>query len=399
MKRLMAVLALLLLVSGPARAQFGNPEVRIKDIAHVQGVSSNFLVGYGLIVGLANSGDSAIGVGVTNRTLSNMLERMGAMQIPPGQIRARNVAAVMVTASMAPYSRAGDVTDITVSSMGDARSLQGGTLILTQLKAADGNVYGLAQGPITTGGINIASAGLNQQRNHELAGRVPGGCSLVRDVPQIASTGGNVTITLNEPDATTASKMAQAIRDNGLAAEAVNPATIRVEMPQAFTGNSVDLVARIEQVTLRPDRIAKVIINERTGTVVMGGDVKLGPVALAHGNLRLVIQATQGAFGARGGYGQPGTSGAAAIYNQPGASGSYGPAIGSTYGAAPVANGVGSSMRTASKSYSVMQMSSGTTLRDIADALNAIGVTPRDLIAIVQALKQAGALDAVVQMQ
>lgn len=388
MKRLIATLTLLLAMTGPACAQFGNPEVRIKDIAHVQGVSSNFLVGYGLIVGLANSGDSAIGVGVTNRTISNMLERMGAMQIPPGQIRARNVAAVLVTATMAPYSKAGDVTDITVSSMGDARSLQGGTLILTQLKGADSNVYGLAQGPITTGGINLAAGGLNMQKNHELAGRVPGGCSIVRDVPEIASqNAGQVTITMNEPDATTASKMAQAIRDNGLAAEAVNPATIRVEMPQAFAGNAVDLVARIEQVTLRPDRIAKVIINERTGTVVMGGDVKLGPVALAHGNLRLVIQAAQGAYGARGAYGAPGTTG------------SYGPAIGSTYGAAPIANGVGSSMRTASKSYSVMQMSSGTTLRDIADALNAIGVTPRDLIAIVQALKQAGALDAVVQMQ
>lgn len=389
MKRLLATLALLLAMAGPACAQFGNPEVRIKDIAHVQGVSSNFLVGYGLIVGLANSGDSAIGVGVTNRTISNMLERMGAMQIPPGQIRARNVAAVLVTATMAPYSKAGDVTDVTVSSMGDARSLQGGTLILTQLKGADNSVYALAQGPITTGGMNIAAGGLNMQKNHELAGRVPGGCSIVRDVPELASqNAGQVTITMNEPDATTASKMAQAIRDNGLAAEAVNPATIRVEMPQAFAGNAVDLVARIEQVTLRPDRIAKVIINERTGTVVMGGDVKLGPVALAHGNLRLVIQAAQ-AYGARGAYGAPGTTGASA----------YGPPIGSTYGAAPIANGVGSSMRTASKSYSVMQMSSGTTLRDIADALNAIGVTPRDLIAIVQALKQAGALDAVVQMQ
>jgi len=381
LKRLVLALALALCVARPAHAQVMNPDVRIKDIAHIQGSASNNLIGYGLVVGLNNAGDTSLGTGITNRTVANMLERMGAMVVRPEDIRSRNVAAVVITGSMPPYGAMGDAMDITVSSIGDARSLQGGTLLMTQLKAADGKVYALAQGSLSTGGFNplggggaAGALGVRMHTNHELVGRIPNGGSLVRDVPHLASQdGGQLTINLNSPDATTASKMAQAIRAAGFNAEAVNPSTIRLEVPPptAFSGNRVDLIARIEQLTLRPDTVAKVVINERTGTVVMGGDVRLGPVAIAHGNLRLVINQTPpaAAFGARG-----------------------------TYAPSRPMGGIGGAPQTY-KAYSVMSMPLGATLRDVTDALNTIGVTPRDLIAIVQALKTAGALDAVLQMQ
>lgn len=389
------VLTALVALGVPVLAQSANPEVRIKDIAHVQGVSRNALVGYGLVVGLANTGDTSVGVGMTSEALSNALERLGTMKLAAEQVRARNVASVIVTASMAPYAKSGDALDINVSSVGDARSLQGGTLVMCQLKAADGKVYALAQGQLSIGGLNQSFGGQNNNlANHELVGRIPEGATLVRDLPASAmDEGSGLTITLNQADATTASKMAQVIRDSGLTAEAVNPSTIRVEIPppSVFPGNRVDLVARIEQLGLRPDHIAKVVINERTGTVVMGGDVRLGPVAIAHGNLRLVIQQTPAAaYGARGGY--PGASSPTYSY------GPTAPVLGTNNAGVTGYGGVGASTAQR-KSYSVMSMPAGTTLRDVTDALNTIGVTPRDLIAIVQALKQAGALDAELQMQ
>jgi flagellar P-ring protein precursor FlgI len=294
-----------------------------------------------------------------------------------------------VTANMLPYAKNGDNLDITVASVGDARSLEGGQLILTQLRAPDNNVYGLAQGAISVGGINQSGGALSggSTKNHILAGRIANGATLVRDMPAYASEdSGALTITLNEPDATTASRTAEAIRTRGFNAEAVSPSTVRIEIPPSFSGNRVDMIAQVEQLALRPDRVAKVIINERTGTVVMGGDVRLGPVALAHGSLRLLI-ARPGQSNGNGGTGGTGGYGArSSLYT-----GGFGPS-----GAQGVGTGSASS---GFKAQSVMSLSAGTTLRDVTDALNTIGVTPRDLIAIIQALKQAGALDAVLEMQ
>lgn len=366
---LLAALLAMLVATAPARAQSMAPEVRIKELAHVQGVSINNLVGYGLVVGLAGTGDQTAGGGLTSRSVANMLQNLGVMNIPPEAITAHNVAVVLVTASMPPYSKSGDSMDVTVSSMGDARSLQGGQLVQTTLKGADGQVYALAQGPVAIGGAGSSGGGLfgggSSNQGRALAGRVPNGGLLVRDLPDYATAdNGDLTITLNQPDATTASTMAQTIRNAGFAAVAVNPSTIRVQVPpaSAFSGNRVDLVARIEQLQLRPDHVARVVIDERTGTVVMGGDVTLGPCAIAHGNLRVVIQNPVAAFGARSSY---------------------------------TGGGIGTGPRT----QSVLTLGAGATLRDVTDALNNIGVTPRDLIAIVQALKTEGALDAELVMQ
>lgn len=338
--------------------------VRIKDIAEIKGVRENQLVGYGLIVGLNGTGDGN-DAAFTVRSLAAMLDRMG-VPVTPGDIAVENVAAVMVTAKLPPFARAGTRIDAIVSSIGDAENLQGGTLILTPLKGVDGKVYAVAQGGVSTGGFAAGGAGAEIQKNFPTVGRVPGGALIEREIPSRFAAKDHLTLMLHQPDFTTAIRVADAINAalNGRVATTPDPGTVHVVLPPSFQGDVVRFVTRIEALDVEPDIAAKVVINERTGTVVMGENVRISTVAIAHGNLS--IQITEGVD-----------------VSQP-------PPL--SEGATVVAPDTDIVVEEGNNR--LMLMPKGATIGDVVRALNALGVTPRDLIAIFQAIKAAGALQA-----
>lgn len=345
------------------------PEVRLKDIAQVQGARGNQLVGYGLVVGLEGTGDSK-GALFTAQSVANMLQRFG-IQVPAGQLKVKNIAAVMVTAHLPPFAREGSRIDVTVSSIGDARSLQGGTLLQTPLMGADGNVYAVAQGPVSVGGFGASSGGSSQQKNHLTVGRIPGGALVEREVPASVLHDNHILITLNEPDFTTAARVASAIRQKfpQTLPRAVDAATIRLELSGEEREDAVALIAALQEITVQPDTPARVIINERTGTVVLGGRVTLSPAAVAHGNLTVRIEA------------KPQVS-------QP----------------APLSGGTTvvttrRDVRVTEQSERLTALPEAVTIDQLVKALNLLGVSPRDLMSILQALRAAGALHAEVEVQ
>ncbi len=359
----LAVAALAL--EGAAQA----PEVRIKDIARLSGVRANQLFGYGLVVGLAGTGDSS-GAFFTVQSVANMLNRLGVV-VPPARLRVRNVAAVMVTAELPPFAREGDRVDVTLSSLGDARSLVGGVLLQTPLQAADGNVYAVAQGPVTVGGAGEQAGGSKAQINHLTVGRIPGGAIVERALPGSATEVSVVTLVLLQPDFSTATRVAEAVNRalGGSPATAVDASRVDVAVPPDYPGGLAAFVARLESVSVRPDAPARVVVNERTGTVVIGGAVRLLPVVIAHGNLRIEVRA------------EPQVS-------QP----------------PPFSPGqtqvVPRTQVTVTPEPGALVPLPGTnSVQDLARALNALGVTPRDLIAILQALRAAGALQGELVVQ
>jgi len=346
------------------------PTVRLKDIAQVRGVRSNQLIGYGIVVGLEGTGDSN-GAMFTVQSIANMLERFG-ITVLPGAIKVKNVAAVMVTAELPPFARAGNTIDVVVSSIGDARSLQGGTLLQTPLRGADGNVYAVAQGPISIGGFNFGGGGARVQRNHTTVGRIPNGALIEREVPASFLQGDNgLTIQLNQPDFTTAARVVSSIRSAfpNLTVQALDPSTIRVLLDPQSAVDPVMLIASLETLSVLPDIKARVVVNERTGTVVVNGDVRVAPVAIAHGGITVRVQTTF-------------------EVSQP----------------PPLSNGqtqvVPQTQVNASEEPARMvYLRDGASVESLVKALNALGVTPRDLIAILQSLKAAGALHAEIEVQ
>lgn len=365
MSKRIATALLFVLTLAPATTR----AARILEVCEVAGVRDNQLVGYGLVVGLANTGDSGQ-ARFTLQSTAAMLRRLGAT-IDPAMIQTRNAAAVMVTATLPPSANAGTHIDVTVSSLGNARSLQGGTLLQTPLYGADRRVYAVAQGAVLLGGFGASGAsGSSVQRNHLTAGRVPEGGIVERRVEGngLASEG-PVTLTLRDPSFITARRIADAI--NGELgdgrARALDSGTVRVNVPQAE--DRVVLMARIQQLQVEPDRRARVVIDERTGTVVVGANVQISEVAIAQGGLTVLVAEQE-------------------AVSQPDAL-----ADGETTTVDQ------SNVQVESEGGALRRIGPAASLQDVVNALNALGAQPRDLIAIFQALRTAGALQAEIEVQ
>ncbi len=344
--------------------------VRIKEVASVQGVRSNPLVGYGLVVGLDGTGDQTTQTPFTTQSLNAMLQQLG-VTVPPGtSMQLRNVAAVLVTAQLPPFAQPGQVIDVNVSSLGNAKSLRGGTLIVTPLKGADGQVYALAQGNLIVGGAGAAANGSKVQINHLSAGRVPEGATVERAVPTSLQLGSDITLGLSANDFNTARAVAQAInRAKGAGtADAMDGRSVRVRVPAAG-GERVAFLADIENLPLELAKpAARIVLNARTGSVVMNDAVTLGPCAVAHGNLTVTINTTP-------------------QVSQPNAL-----AGGNTVQADK------SDIAINQQGGALIQMPAGAKLADVVKALNVMGATPMDLLAILQAMKSAGALNAEIEV-
>ncbi|MEO6409922.1 MAG: flagellar basal body P-ring protein FlgI [Burkholderiaceae bacterium] len=351
----------------PAGAQ----AARIKEVATVQGVRSNPLVGYGLVVGLDGTGDQTTSAPFTAQSINALLAQMG-VTVPPGtNMQLKNVAAVMVTAQLPPFAQPGQMIDVNVSSIANAKSLRGGTLISTPLKGADGQIYGLAQGNLIVGGAGASAGGSKVQINHLSAGRVPQGATVERSVPTPLNQGDHLQLDLNANDFNTAREVVRAINDRMGAgmASAIDGRTVSVRMP-ASPQARVAFMADIENLTLEQAApAAKVVINARTGSVVMNGAVTLASCAVAHGSLSVTISSTP-------------------IISQP----------------SPVSRGgqtvvaEKADISISSQAGSLIQMPAGTKLSDVVKALNSLGATPQDLLAILQAMKSAGALAAELEV-
>ncbi len=357
---------------------------RIKDIVSIKGIRPNQLFGYGLVVGLNGSGDKGQSK-FTIQGLANMLGRMG-IHVDPQKISVKNVAAVMASATFPAFARIGKKIDVTLSSIGDASSLQGGTLLLTPLTGVDGKVYALAQGQVTIGGFSAGGAsGGGVTKNHPTVGRISGGATVEKEVPVSIKSKNEFTLILKNPDFTTVIRAVAAINERlgRQAALAIDSGTIKLRIPQEFQNNAVGLIAKIGNIEVQPDSVAKVIVNEKTGTVVIGKDVRIQQVAVAHGNLSIQIKETQEVS-------QPAPFGPSGGSSAPVQMGAQGNTI--------VAPG-GNTIVTPESDVSVMEEKTalvlippGNSLGDLVKALNAIGLSPRDLITILQVIKAAGAL-------
>jgi flagellar P-ring protein precursor FlgI len=360
---LLALLAALCAAAAPAQAQ------RIKDLAAVQGVRSNQLIGYGLVVGLDGTGDQTTQTPFTVQSLTTMLSQLG-VTLPPGiSLQLRNVAAVMVTAMLPPFAAPGQTIDITVSSIGNAKSLRGGTLLLTPLRGADGQVYAVAQGNVLVGGVGAAAGGTSVQVNHLGVGRISGGATVERAVAMPLGGPSDILLGVHSSDFTTTHRIVDAINSHvgaGTAA-AVDGRTIRVAAP-AGAGERVAFLARIEGLEVQAASArARVIVNARTGSVVMNQAVSVDVCAVAHGNLSVVITT------------EP-------VISQPGPF-SGGQTVQAERSQIEIRQDKG-----------LLTMVRGANLGDVVKALNAIGATPQDLLAILQAMKASGALRAELEI-
>jgi len=354
--RVLAISFLILLITcGGAAAA-----VRIKDLAKVNGVRENQLFGYGLVVGLNGTGD---GIRMTKQTVANLLERLG-VNVSIGDINVDNVAAVMVTTTLPAFVKNGDTLDVVVSSVGDANSLRGGTLLMTPLKGADGKVYAVAQGPVSLGGWSEKGGGGTNQKGHPTVGRIAGGATVEREVPaEILSQDNKIALNLNNPDFTTASNISEKLnlRFGKGCAKALDAATVEINVPDESVSDIVPFISALENLQIEQDQVAKVVINERTGTIVMGGEVTITPVAIAHGSLMVTVKPTT-------------------EVSQP-----LVPFGGGNTVVIPNTN-----TKVVENKVSFTRVSAS----DIVDALNKMKVTASDIIAIFQALKAADALQA-----
>jgi flagellar P-ring protein precursor FlgI len=340
--------------------------VLLKDIAHVQGVTANQLIGYGVVVGLNQTGDST-SVLFTSQTIQNILQTFG-LSVTSTEIKTRDVAAVMVTAKLPPFAHSGDNIDVLVSSLGDATTLQGGTLVLSELRGPNNLVYATAQGPISVGGFAAdTGTGNSISKNFVTAGRIPNGAVIARDmITNLNQDQSGFSYVLTTPDYKTAARTAQAInlRFGGGTARALDAETVRVNLPRKYLNDTVSFLADASDIPIDADQTAKVVINERTGTIVMGGDITLAPVAIAHGNLSITIATNNQAV--------------------PGA----------PFGNNPTVVQSNTTVKTAESGRKLIYITGAATLSQVVRALNTIGVSPRDLIAIVQALRENGSLQA-----
>ena len=365
----------LLLAALASTAAVGQQGVRIKDVAHISGLEDVQLYGYGLVVGLDGTGDRYQTI-FTEQTVTNMLRNIG-ISLPEKHLRLRNVAAVMVTGTLAPFKRKGTKFDITVSSIGDATSLEGGTLILTALQGPDGTAYASGQGPLATGGYDVSNRGLTRvKKNHVLVGRIPDGAIVQREYTFNLLNGKDLSIALTNPDFSSAISMAQSInkefkRTSGApAARAADAATVLLSYDRLIQDSAyanldiVEFISRVENLSFAVSSQSRVVVNERTGTIVAGGQVRISEIAVSHGGVKVEI------------------------VNNPEV-------------VQPKPFTLGETVKTANpqavveeKDADMVVLGGTTTVSDLAQALNSLGVSPRDVIAILQAIKQAGALQA-----
>jgi len=340
--------------------------VRIKDLADWEGVRDNQLIGYGIVVGLDGTGDTTQNK-FTPQAIANYLSRMG-ITMSPDAFQTRNTAAVAVTATLPPFARVGSRIDVTVSSMGSAKSLQGGLLLITPLKGGDSATYAVAQGPLSIGGFNASQGGAATSRNHPTVGRIPNGAIVEQEVPFSFADLSSLSLVLRRDDFTTTQRVVDAINQRfPQAASALDPRTIQIAVPEAYRNRKVALVAELENLSITPDQAARVVINERTGTIVFGDQVRIHPIALAHGGISVTVQTRP-------------------VASQPEPL-SQGQTVTGTETTVDV-----------QEQQARWALLEGATVQQVVRTLNALGATPRDLIAILQAIKESGALEAELEI-
>jgi len=335
--------------------------VKVRDMVDIQGARDNQLVGYGIVVGLPGTGDTVLGgksgTIFTVQSIINMLKRFGIV-VPPQFVRMRNVAAVMVTANLSPYLKSGNKLDVIVSSLGDARSIQGGTLIQTPLIGADNQVYAVAQGPVSTAGADReALSSPLSSKNRITTARISSGAIVEKEVPVTVFSQGEVTILLKQPDYTACTRIADAINKSFLSqiASPLDASSIKLRVPSDFREHVVEFLSAVSGLEYEAPSLARVVINERTGTIVMGADVRVGSVAVAHGNLHLTVRSER-----------------ETILTE---------------------EAEATTLKT-SGSGNILALPEGANIAEVVDALNAIGATPYEMVSILQALRAAGALQA-----
>ncbi len=360
-RRAAAALALLvlsaLLAPPPAQA------ARIKDITDVVGIRENALYGYGLVVGLAGTGDTER-ILFTQQSIAGMLGRLG-VRVDPKEVRARNVAAVMVTAKLPPFARPGTRIDIAVASMGNARSIAGGVLLVTPLSGGDGKVYAIGQGPVQVAGYEVGFSGSGARKNTPTSGRISGGATVERAL-SVDLAAGPIVLSLHRPDLTTASRIAAAVNTKlgPGTAKATDPAGVTLTLPEAQKEDPVGFLSSLEAIEVEADQRARVVVSERTGTVVAGEGVRIRPVAISHGSLQVKVQSTP-------------------VFSQPNAFAQGRSMRGNVANVDAWEDGNGA-----------VALPATTTVDELAKALSSLGAGPRDLIAVLEAMKSAGALDA-----
>jgi flagellar P-ring protein FlgI len=361
--------AALVAVLMAAMAPSAGATSRIKDLANIEGVRQNQLIGYGLVVGLNGTGDTLNNIPFTKQSLQAMLERMG-VNIRGATIRTGNVAAVMVTANLPAFGTQGTRIDITVSALGDSKSLQGGTLLVTPLLGADGNVYAVGQGSLAIGGFQAEGEAAKITRGVPTVGRIANGAIIEREIEFALTRIGQLRLALRNADFTTAKRIASAVNDfiGSPTAEPLDPSTVQISIPKKFQGNVVALLTEIEQLQVEPDLAAKVVIDERSGIIVMGRDVRVSTVAVAQGNLTVTISESP-------------------QVSQPNPF---------SRGQTVVVPRTRVGVTEDGKKFAVVK--DGVSLQQVVDGLNALGIGPRDMIAILQAIKAAGAIQADIEV-
>ena len=343
---------------------------RIKDIADFEGVRDNQLIGYGLVVGLNGTGDNIKSVDFTKESLISMLDKIG-INARDGQLKAKNVAAVMVTANLPAFARQGSRIDVMVSALGDAKNRQGGTLLATPMQGADGEIYAVAQGQIAVGAVSARGTNASVVKGVPTAGRIASGAIVENEIPFDLDSLKTIRIALRNPDFTTSRRVADAINAmlGTTAAQALDPATISLDIPKKYQGKIVDLMTRVEQLQVQPDQLARVVIDESSGIVVIGKDVKINRLAIAQGNLTIKITDIP-------------------FVSQP-LPFSNGTTVSGVTTAININEGIDAKLTV---------VNTGVNLQELVDGLNALGVTPRDLISILQAIKASGALQAEIEV-
>jgi flagellar P-ring protein precursor FlgI len=370
--RLIASAFAALVVGALLLATAGTPALalsRVKDLASIEGVRQNQLVGYGIVVGLNGTGDTLNNIPFTKQSLQAMLERMG-VNIRGATIRTGNVAAVMVTGNLPAFGTQGTRMDVTVSALGDAKNLQGGTLLVTPLLGADGNVYAVAQGSLAIGGFQAEGAAASVTKGVPTVGRIANGAIIEREIEFALNRLPTVRLALRNADFTTAKRIAAAVNDflGSKTAEPIDPSTVQLSIPAEYKGNVVALLTEIEQLQVEPDLAAKIIIDERSGIIVMGRDVRVATVAVAQGNLTVTISES------------PQVSQPAPL----------------SRGRTTVTPNTRVGVQEDGKKLAVVK--DGVSLQQLVDGLNGLGIGPRDLIGILQAIKAAGAIQADIEV-
>jgi len=372
-KKLVLIL-LIIVVSTPAFSVPQKNTIKIKQLCRLANVRDNSLVGYGLVTGLAGTGDTAR-TAATFQSMSNVLEKFGVI-VSPKEIRGRNVAAVMIVATLPPFARSGDKMDVNITSLGDARSLVGGTLLRTHLKGPDGKIYALAQGPVSVGGFSYDLNGNVVQKNHPTAAYISGGAIVEKTInTDLMDDHNQIEYVLYDPDFTTASRIVKSINTTftSMLAKAVDAGRVKITVPDVMQNDVVSFITQIENVLVEPDRLAKVVVNERTGTVVAGGDVRVSDVSITHGDLKLVINTE---------------------YDVSQPSFVYRPSENISTQVVPKTTIEANEEQSLSVS-----ITGSTTVADLVSALNKVKATSRDIITILQTVKRAGGLHAELIIQ